>query len=236
MKTLKALCASAVLSSAAIFALPLSAQARCADNNCRGPIVGTKVNTSYHYNTEHRVQNVTRYRDIDRPHEVTNVHRIVEVTRVQPVVHVNHVERVHNRTEVLNETQHSARNETLPAQSTMSNRTVEMGGHIPGPRVSTEYKYNTVQKVSDVTRYNDVTHTQYVKHIDRVVDVTRVQPIIHTSVVTRIHDRPVFSVKNEYVHETRMLPTRTVDTGRVIRTDYMHVPARRHREEHAEND
>jgi hypothetical protein len=234
MKTLKALCATTFLTSAAIFALSLSAQARCVGNDCKGPIVGTKVNTSYHYNTEHRVQNVTRYKDIDRPHQVNNVHRIVEVTRIQPIVHVNHVERVHNRTEVLNETQHSARTETMPAQSTMSTKTVEMGGHIPGSKVSTEYKYNTVDKVSNVTKYNDVTHTQYMRHIDRVVDVTRVQPIIHTNVVTRIHDRPVFSVKNEYVHETRMLPTRTIDTGRVVRTDYMHMPARHHHEEHAE--
>jgi hypothetical protein len=97
----------------------------------------------------------------------------------------------------------------------MSGKTIESGS-IPGPKVSTSYRYNTVEKVQNVTKYNDVEHTQYVKHINRIVDVTRVQPVIHTNVVTRIHDVPVFSVKNEYVHETKMLPTRTVMTGKVI--------------------
>jgi hypothetical protein len=233
-KMLKTFCAAVALSGTAMLALSISAEARCMDNDCKGPIVDTKVNTTYHYNTVQRGENVTRYNDVDRPHPVANVHRIVEVTRVQPVVHVNHVTRVHNQTENLHEMQHSAQTETLPAQSVMSNKTVDMGGNIPEPKVSTEYKYNTVDKVSNVTKYNDVTHTQYVKHIDRVVDVTRVQPVVHTSVVTRIHDRPVFSVKNEILHETRMLPARTIDTGKVIRTDYM--PAGRHQldEQHGE--
>jgi hypothetical protein len=220
MRTLKALCAVAALSTTAIVAPSLSAEARCAYGECKGPIVGTNVSTSYHYNTVRRAQNVTRYRDIDRPHPVVNINRIVTVTRVQPVIHENRITRVHNRTSVLNETQHSARTEMMPAQSVMSSSTIRMGGGIPAPRVSTVYRYNTVQKVQNVTRYNDVTHTQYVRHINRIVNVTRVQPVIYTHLVTRIHDRPVFSVRNVYLHETRMLPAQTIVTSKVVQMNY----------------
>ena len=108
----------------------------------------------------------------------------------------------------------------MPAQSVMSTRTVQMGGGMPAPRVSAVYRYNTVEKVQNVTKYNDVEHTQYVRHINRIVNVTRVQPVIYTNVVTRIHDRPVFSVRNEYLHETRMLPARTVVTSKVVQMNY----------------
>jgi hypothetical protein len=220
MRTLKALGAVAALLTTAIVALSLSAEARCAYGECRGPIVGTTTSTSYHYNTVRRAENVTRYRDIDRPHPVVNINRIVTVTRVQPVIHENRITRVHNRTSVLNETQHSARTEMMPAQSVMSNRTIRMGGGMPAPRVSTVYQYNTVQKVQNVTRYNDVTHTQYVRHVNHIVNVTRVQPVIYTNLVTRIHDRPVYSVRNVYLHETRMLPARTVVTSKVVQMNY----------------
>jgi hypothetical protein len=220
MRTLKALCAVAALSTTAIVALSLSAEARCAYGGCKGPIVGTKVNTSYHYNTVHRAENVTRSRDIYRPHPVVNINRIVTVTRVQPVIHENRITRVHNRTEALYETQHSARREMLPARSVMYGKTIQMGGYMPAPRVNTVYRYNTVAKVQNVTRYNDVEHTQYVRHINRIVNVTRVQPVIYTNVVTRIHDRPVYSVRNEYLHETRMLPARTVVTSKVVQMNY----------------
>ena len=83
-----------------------------------------------------------------------------------------------------------------------------------GPaKVSTVYRYHTVQKVSDVNRYRnvtrtsyhditrtkyhdvhrikyaDVTRTHYVRHINRVVNITRVQPVIrvHTQVIPRVH-------------------------------------------------
>jgi hypothetical protein len=81
MRTLKALCAVATLSTTAIVVLSLSAEARCAYGGCKGPIVGTKVNTSYNYNTVRHEQNVTRYRDIYRRHPVVNINRIVTVTR-----------------------------------------------------------------------------------------------------------------------------------------------------------
>jgi hypothetical protein len=220
MRTLKALCAVAALSTTALVAVSLSAEARCAYGECKGPIVGTNVNTSYHYNTVRRAENVTRYRDIDRPHPVVNINRIVTVTRVQPVIHENRITRVHNRTSVLNETQRSARTEMMPARSVMSSSTIRMGGGMPAPRVSTVYRYNTVQRVQNVTRYNDVMRTQYVRHINRIVNVTRVQPVIYTHLVTRIHDRPVFSVRNVYLNETRMLPARTVVTSKVVQMNY----------------
>ena len=134
MRTLKALCAVAALSTTAIVALSLSAEARCAYGECKGPIVGTNVSTSYHYNTVRRAQNVTRYRDIDRPHPVVNINRIVTVTRVQPVIHENRITRVHNRTEALYETRHSARTEMLPARSVMYGKTIKEGGYMPAPR------------------------------------------------------------------------------------------------------
>ena len=79
----------------------------------------------------------------------------------------------------------------------MYGKTIQMGGYMPAPRVNTVYRYNTVAKVHNVTRYNDVEHTQYVRHINRIVNITRVQPVIYTNDVTRIHDRPVYSVRNE---------------------------------------
>jgi hypothetical protein len=216
MKTRNTFFAVAALSATGVVALSASAQARCMGHECQGPIVGTHVNTSYRYNTVHPVQNVTRYRDVYRSYPVVNVNRVVSVTRVQPVVHVNRVTRVHNHTAVLNETERSSRMESMPARMVTSAKTIQMGGNIPAPRVNTVYRYNTVQQVHNVTQYNDVHHTQYVKNIHRIVDVTRVEPVIHTNVVTRIHDRPVFSVRNEYVHQTMMLPTRTSTTSRVM--------------------
>ena len=114
----------------------------------------------------------------------------------------------------------------LPARSVMYGKTIQMGGHMPAPRVNTVYRYNTVEKVQNVTKYNDVEHTQYVRHINRIVYVTRVQPVTYTNVVTRIHDRPVYSVRNEYLHETRMLPARTVVTSKVVQMNYR--PGRMH--------
>jgi hypothetical protein len=216
MTTRNVFFAVAALSATGVLALSASAQARCMGNECRGPIVGTNLSTSYRYNTMHPVQNVTRYRDVYRSYPVVNVNRIVNVTRVQPVVHVNRVTRVHDHTAMLNETQHASRMETMPARMVMSAKTVQMGGGIPSPRVNTVYRYNTVQQVRNVTQYNDVHRTQYVRNIHRIVDITRVEPVIHTNVVTRIHDRPVFSVRNEYVQRTTMLPTRTTMTSRVM--------------------
>jgi hypothetical protein len=209
--------AIAALSATGVLALSASAQARCMGSAC-GPVVGTNVSTSYHYNTVHPVQNVTRYRDVYRSYPVVNVNRIVNVTRVQPVTHVNRVTRVHTHTAVLNETERSSRMESMPARMVTSAKTMQMGGNIPAPRVNTVYRYNTVQQVHNVTQYNDVNRTQYVRNIHHIIDVTRVQPVIHTNIVTRIHDRPVFSVRNEYVHQTTMLPSRTTMTSRVMHT------------------
>jgi hypothetical protein len=132
---------------------------------------------------------------------------------------------------------------------------------VAGTSVSTVYRYRTVQKVSNVNRYRnvtrtsyrdiartkyhdvhqvryrDVTRTHYVRHINRIVTVTRVQPVVrvhtvtlvhhqviarvHTRVIPRVHvaviprvlTRTVVLRQNQYVSETRMLPTRTAMAG-----------------------
>jgi len=97
----------------------------------------------------------------------------------------------------------------------------------------TRTKYRDVHQV----RYRDVTRTHYVRHINRIVTVTRVQPIVrvhtvtlvhpqviarvhtrviprvHVAVIPRIHIRTVVLPENQYVSETRMLPTRTAIAG-----------------------
>ena len=103
----------------------------------------------------------------------------------------------------------------------------------------TSYHDITRTRFRDVhqVRYRDVTRTHYVRHINRVVMVTRVQPIVrvhtvtlvhhqviarvhtrviprvHVAVIPRIHTRTVVLRQNQYVSETRMLPTRTAMAG-----------------------
>ena len=97
----------------------------------------------------------------------------------------------------------------------------------------TRTKYHDVHQV----RYRDVTRTHYVRHINRIVTVTRVQPVVrvhtvtlvhhqvvarehtrviprvHVAVIPRVHTRTVVLRQNQYVSETRMLPTRTAMAG-----------------------
>ena len=80
-------------------ALSLPAEGRCAYGECKAPIVGTKVNTSYNYNAVRHVEHVTRYRDIRATHPVVNINRIVTMSQIQPVTHENRITRVHNRTD-----------------------------------------------------------------------------------------------------------------------------------------
>src|SRR6516225_6702793 len=124
---------------------------------------------------------------------------------------------------------------------------------VAGTNVSTVYRYKTVQRVSNVNRYRnvtrtsynditrtkyrdihqvkyrDVTRTHYVRHINRIVTVTKVQPVVrvhmvtlvhhrvvarvHTRVIPRVHTRTVVLNQNQYVSETRVLPTRTAMAG-----------------------
>jgi hypothetical protein len=132
---------------------------------------------------------------------------------------------------------------------------------VASTKVSTVYRYKTVQRVSNVNRYRnvtrtsynditrtkyrdihqvkyrDVTRTHYVRHINRIVTVTRVQPVVrvhtvtlvhhqivarvhtrviprvHVAVIPRVHTRTVVLNQNQYVLETRMLPTRTAIAG-----------------------
>src|SRR5215469_4978126 len=109
------------------------------------------------------------------------------------------------------------------------------------PEVSNVNRYRNVTRTSyrDITRmkYKDVTQTDYVRHINRIVTVRRVQPVIrvhtvtlvhprivarvhtrviprvHVAVIPRVHSRTVVLRENQYVSETRMLPTRTAMAG-----------------------
>jgi hypothetical protein len=160
----------AALVGAMIVALPVSAQARCANGiNCKQPVAGTSVNTVYRYRTVPKVSNVNRYRNVTRT-------SYRDITRT---------------------------------------------------------KYHDVHQV----RYQDVTRTHYVRHINRVVTVTRVQPVVrvhtvtlvhhqviarmhtrviprvHIAVIPRVHTRTVVLRQNQYVSETRTLPTRAAMAG-----------------------
>jgi hypothetical protein len=97
----------------------------------------------------------------------------------------------------------------------------------------TRTKYRDIHQV----KYRDVTRTHYVRHINRIVTVTRVQPVVrvhtvtlvhhqviarvhtrviprvHVAVIPRVHTRTVVLNQNQYVSETRMLPTRTAMAG-----------------------
>jgi hypothetical protein len=97
----------------------------------------------------------------------------------------------------------------------------------------TRTKYHDVHRI----KYADVTRIQYVRHINRVVNITRVQPVVrvhtvtlvrhrvvervHThvvprvqvAVIPRVHYRTVVLRENQYVSETKLLPTRTVMAG-----------------------
>jgi len=238
MKSVNEVCVVAVLAGAAMvtFAQPAEARSRCGNKECKGPIIGTTVGKSYRYNTVRRTENVTKYKDVDRPHQVVNVHRVVNVTRVQPVDRVHDVTRVHNRTETLNETENASETRHLPAQSETSSKTIQMGGAMPSPKETTSYRYNTVQRFHDVTHYNDVERTRYMKHIHRIVNVTQVQPVIHTNVVTRIHDRPVVTSKVVQENRTETLPARTIHTGKTVQVDYRPGYESRHKGEHATID
>jgi hypothetical protein len=110
------------LVGAMIVAIPLSAQARCANGmNCKHPVASTSMSTVYRYKTVPEVSNVNRYRnvtrtsyrditrtkyhdvrrikykDVTQTHYVRHINRIVTVRRVQPVIRVHTVTLIHPR-------------------------------------------------------------------------------------------------------------------------------------------
>jgi len=91
---------------------------------------------------------------------------------------------------------------------------------IANTKVSTSYKYKTVQRVQNVTRYKDVNRTNYQKHVKRIVNVTRIQPVTRVNVVTRVHNRTVFLHQTQNVAPTAILPTRTVMTGKTVQINH----------------
>ena len=107
-----------------------------------------------------------------------------------------------------------------------------------GPaKVSTVYRYHTVQKVSDVNRYRnvtrtsyhdvtktkyhdvqkikyaDVTRTHYVRHINRVVNITRVQPVIRVHTVTLVRHRVVARVHTQVIPRVHVAVIPRVRSG-----------------------
>ena len=63
------------LVGAMIVAIPLSAQARCANGmNCKHPVASTSMSTVYRYNTVPEVSNVNRYRNVTRKCENPSTH------------------------------------------------------------------------------------------------------------------------------------------------------------------
>lgn len=85
-----------------------------------------------------------------------------------------------------------------------------------GPSVSTSYRYKTVNRVTNSTRYRDVTRTHVRRHVNRVVTVTRVQPIHRVNVVTRVRHRTVVQNQTRHVAQTRMLPARVITTSKTV--------------------
>ncbi|HVY42073.1 MAG TPA: hypothetical protein VG966_03525 [Hyphomicrobiaceae bacterium] len=224
IKVLKALGGVAVLTGAAMVLAPLSAAAKCED--CNQPVSSTKVSTRYQHKTVQKVNNVTRYRDVNNTRYVTHTKRIVNVTRIQPVTRVNVVTRVHNRTKILHENQNVAQTRMLPARTeTTSGGTQHISHGGETSKVSTVYRYKTVQKVNNVTQYKDVDRTRYVKHVNRLVTVTSVQPITRVHLVTRVHNRTVVRNRTENIAQTAMLPTRTITTAKTIQINHKPINA-----------
>ena len=122
-KSVTSLWSISALLSAAIVAMPVSAQvlrSRSVAHTRIGPITHSIVSTSVRVRTVPRVSNVNRYRNVTRTstrnvtrtsfrdirrvryhditmtHYIRHVHRILTVTRVQPVVRVHMVTRVHH--------------------------------------------------------------------------------------------------------------------------------------------
>ncbi len=107
-------------------------------------------------------------------------------------------------------------------------------------QVHTTYRYRTVDKVSNVNRYRnvtrtsyrnivktkfhdihkvkykDITHTRYVRHINRVVTVTRVQPIVRVHTITRVHRQVIARVHTQVIPRVHVSVIPRVHTRTVV--------------------
>lgn len=209
-KVLKAMAGAAVMAASALIIVPHAAEAQCRDCPRSG------VTTSHQTKTVRPVTNSTRYRDVNNTRTVTHTKRIVNVTRVQPVTRVNTVTRVRHQTRVLNKRENLSRTKRMPARVITTGRTQVMSNGTGSDRVQTVYRYNTVQRVRNVTRYRDVNRVNYVHRTHRHITTTEVRPIHRVNVVTRVHNRVVVRNRVENVGRTEMLPTRTINTSRVV--------------------
>ena len=111
---------------------------------------------------------------------------------------------------------------------------------VAGAKVSTVYRYRTVQRVSNVNRYHnvtrtsyhditrtkyrdvrhvkyrDVTRTHYARHINRIVTVTRVQPVVRVHTVTLVHPRVIARVHTRVVPRVHVAVIPRVHTRTVV--------------------
>lgn len=147
-KVLRGCLAVAALAGMALAAVSGAAEAR------GKRVVATKVHTSYSYKVVPQHRYVTRYRDVYRTRYVTHTRRIVNVTRVQPVTRIHVVKRIRNRTVTLRSNRYATRTQMLPARHVTTGKTVHLRQGGGRDRVTTVYRYRTVQKVRNVTRYS----------------------------------------------------------------------------------
>lgn len=80
--------------------------------------------------------------------------------------------------------------------------------------VKTNYRYQTVKQIRNVTRYRDVTSVRHVNRVNnvvrnnyvnvvhRTVNVTRVLPVTRVNVVTRVHPVTKVHVETRVHHRT----------------------------------
>lgn len=80
------------------------------------------------------------------------------------------------------------------------------------------YVYKTASAVKHVTRYRDVSRTNYVHRTHRVVYVTRVRPIVYVHTVTRVHHHTVSVVHTVHQRKTERLPARVYYSHSVSNT------------------
>ncbi len=89
------------------------------------------------------------------------------------------------------------------------------GGCCGGGPIPPSYVYKTKHVHKHITRYRDVSRTHYVHRVHRIVHVLRIRPIVHVSIVTRVHHHNVAVVHTKHQHVTQWLPARKYVTHSV---------------------
>lgn len=99
----------------------------------------------------------------------------------------------------------------------VSGQAQEAKRSIPTTKVNTVYQDGqTTRQVRNVTKYRDIERPRVVTHTKRIVNVTRVQPVTRVNEVTRVHNRTAVVRENRYGTQTKVLPTRHIQTSKTI--------------------